>query len=121
MTMDPDDDAIIPPNGGAYEKRETRNGPPLGYVGEKLGMAVIAAHSVLRLIESDEATAQLRAYEPGSSAFQSFHSATTAFLALYNMLGLIDDQHKFDLLQKLGPDEFREWVERVQRVGSVRG
>lgn len=119
--MDPTENSIISSNGDAYEKRETREGSPLSYVGEKLGMAVEASHTVLRLIESDPAFSALRGYEPGSSAFQAFHSATTAFLALYNMLGLIDDQHKFDLLRKLGTDDFRSWVEMVQREGSVKG
>lgn len=119
--MDSIDDSISPPNGEAYEKVELRDGSPLSYVGEKLGMAVEFSHAVYQKLEIKGADNMLNEYGPRESAGAAFRYATTAFLALYNMLGLIDDQNKFKTLEKLSPDKFRTWIAMVQREGSIHG
>ena len=42
------DDLFGDPNGPAYQKREERVGPPLSYVGEKLGNSLRAVHELAR-------------------------------------------------------------------------
>jgi hypothetical protein len=127
------DDLYRDPNAGAYEKEEVRVGPPLDYVGAKLGMAVRYAHRTYREIAAtvpDDLPAP--SWVEGSAfsikddgllspAFAAFRSATTAFLALHNMLGLIQDQDKFEALLALKSSEFDAWVERIEREGSVTG
>ncbi len=127
------DDLFTPPNAGAYEKREIRTGPPLDYIGEKLGMAVELAHRTYRRIkeyvpENFELPQNVHGTDLSvkrdallSSAFGTFRAATTAFLALHNMLGMIQDQDKFEALLDLEPEEFEAWIERVEREGSVTG
>ena len=115
------DDSITPPNGEAYEKVELRDGSPLSYVAEKLGRAVEFSHAVYQKLEFKGADNVPNEYEPRESAGAAFRYATTAYLALYNMLGLIDDQNKFKTLEKLSPDQFRAWIAMVQREGSIHG
>lgn len=45
------DDVFGEPNGPAYESRQTRTGPPLEYVSEKLGNALKHLHRTVRSIE----------------------------------------------------------------------
>lgn len=127
------DDLYSDPNAGAYEKREVRTGPPLDYVGEKLGIAVKFSHRTYRRMResvSDDLPVLEAALGTGGSvkgdallspAFITFRGATTAFLALYNMLGLIHDQDKFEALLELSSSEFDDWVDRIEREGSVTG
>jgi hypothetical protein len=127
------DDLFTPPNAGAYERREIRDGTPLDYVGEKLGTAVKFAYRTYAHIEKyvpDDLAIPQRAEGTGfsvkvdgllSPAFTTFRAATTAFLALHNMLGLIQEQAKFDALLQLDSGEFDAWVERIEREGSVTG
>ena len=127
------DDLYRHPNAGAYEKREVRVGPPLDYVGEKLGVAMKFAHRTYQQIVEHvpgDLTVPEGLSENGfsvkrdailSPAYTAFRGATTAFLALHNMLGVIQDQDKFEALLLLSTSEFDEWVDRIEREGSVTG
>jgi hypothetical protein len=100
-------DPFREPNAGAYEKDEKRKGPPLGYVGEKLRRAVESAHDTYQAIDRDDpdnlpqpAKARGSAYSTKqdgilSPAYSTFIYSLTAFLALYNILGVISDHQKY--------------------------
>jgi len=117
------DDLYRDPNAGAYEREELRIGPPLDYVGEKLRHAVEYAHQAYQAI---------RNVDPGglsssdrqallSRTYGSFRSSLTAFLALYNMLGLLTEPKKVDALLDLEADALDEWLDRIVQEGSVTG
>lgn len=112
------DDLFSDPNAGAYVRKETRVGPPLEYVGEKLAGAVEAAHQMYRAV--DEAGAP-RGDPLRASAYETFRYALTAFLALYNMLGLLANQLKIDELLALDVRSFTEWLDDLAQEGSVSG
>ncbi len=127
------DDLYQDPNAGAYEKEETRTGPPLSYVGEKLRGAVESAHRTYRSIERDVpddlpqpsgakgtsySTKQDGLISPG---YSSYRYSLTAFLALYNQLGRISAQKKIAALLELDPRDFSDWLDSVEREGSVIG
>ena len=121
------------PNAGAYEKEETRKGPPLGYVGEKLRRAVEYAHETYQAIDRDvpenlpqPAKARGSAYSTKqdgilSPADSTFIYSLTAFLALYNMLGVISDQQKIPALLAVNHEDLSAWLDGVEREGSVHG
>ena len=45
----------------------------------------------------------------------------TAYLALYNMLGLTHRSDWLERLEGLSSEKFRDWLDRVQRGGAVHG
>lgn len=121
------------PNAGAYEKEETRKGPPLGYVGDKLRRAVESAHGMYqaidRLVPDDlpqPANVRGSAYSTKqdgilSPAYTNFMYGLTAYLALYNMLGVIRDHQKIPALLGMGQDDFSAWLDGIESEGSVHG
>jgi len=109
------DDLFTDPNAGAYEAEETRLGPPLAYVGEKLRCALEHSHSAARATKATGAEAAYR------EADASFRYGVTAYLGLFNMLGMLADHRKLDALLDLDSDSFEEWLATVQREGSVHG
>jgi hypothetical protein len=126
-------DLFREPNAGAYEKEETRKGLPLGYVGEKLRHAVVSAHETYQAIDRDvpenlpqPAKARGSAYSTKhdgilSPAYSAFIYSMTAFLALYNMLGIISDQEKIPALLAMNHEDLSAWLDGVEREGSVHG
>lgn len=109
------DDLVTDPNAGAYEAEETRLGPPLTYVGEKLRCALEHSHRAARATKAAGAEAAHR------EADASFRYGVTAYLGLYNMLGMLVDHRKLDALLDLDSDSLEEWLVTVQREGSVHG
>jgi hypothetical protein len=109
------DDLFTDPNAGAYETKETRVGPPLTYVGEKLRCSVEHAHRAARATKADGTDAAHR------EADASFRYGVTAYLGLHNMLGRLLDHRKLDALLDLDSDAFDEWLDTVEREGSVHG
>ena len=103
------------PNGPAWRADERRVGPPLGYVGEKLGRGLVCQHALLRALRD----------EPAGGAFMaarlSFGYQLTAHLALYNMLGSRGSEDDVDRLVAMSTDDFRRWIAFVEREGSVSG
>jgi len=109
------DDLFTDPNAGAYEAEESRVGPPLTYVGEKLRYSLEHAHRAAKATkEGDQEGAHL-------DADAAFRYGVTAYLGLYNMLGMLLDHRKFDALLDLDRDAFEGWLDTVQREGSVHG
>lgn len=109
------DDLFTDPNAGAYEVEETRVGPPLAYVGDKLRCSMEHAHRAARLMRTSP---EREAHQEADAAFRY---GLTAYLGLYNMLGLILDHRKLDALLELDEDAFEGWLDTVRREGSVGG
>jgi hypothetical protein len=109
------DDIYVPPNADGYERREVRDGMPLEYVGEKLGLAVRAVHKQSRQSRQGEASSI------DAASYGAFHYTVTAFVALYNMLGLVAEPDRIAQLLELDEDDFDAWVGNVEQQGSVTG
>ena len=128
------DDFMKSTNGPAYEKKESRNGPPLTYVGEKLRYGLEHCHDLLEGIEScvpdslplpDEykKDAPISAKQDllKSPAWTSFHYQVTAFAGLFNMLGVVKSSKDIERLAKMSDQEFKKWLDFIEREGSVLG
>lgn len=127
-----DDDELLflDPNGGAYEKREERVGPPLTYLGEKLESSLLASHEVMRnitryvpddLIGNDamqRAGLKVRDDYLLAPARSAFWYTLVAYLGLYNMLGLAT-QEMVERLLHFTPEELRGWLRRIEREGTT--
>jgi hypothetical protein len=109
------DDLFTDPNAGAYEAKETRVGPPLTYVGEKLRYSLEHAHRAARATVEGGTDAARR------DADAAFRYGVTAYLGLYNMLGMLIGHRKLDALLELDGAAFEDWLDTVQREGSVHG
>jgi len=104
------DDEFWGPNAGAYELTETRSGPPLDYVAEKLRRALEELHGWLSGAGREEGSAQ-----------HGFYNGLVAYLALKNFLGLVRDPKLVERLAGYSRDDFSDWLDRVDAEGSVRG
>lgn len=121
MTDDLDlDDALGDSNAGAYRKRETREGPPLEYVSEKMGRALEDIRQALNLISPSALDPSLRK-RTLVSAKSAFQNGLVAFLALQNMLRSANDPTLMERLLKFSDEDFEEWLETVRSEGSVTG
>lgn len=128
------DDFMRSTNGPAYEKSEERNGPPLSYAGEKLRYSLENCHELLKGIGEcvpDDLPLPSR-YQEGapvsaksdllqSPASASFHYQITAFAALFNMLGVIKSNKDIDRLAQMSAQDFKKWLDFIEREGSVVG
>ncbi len=121
MTDYDPDDIFRGPNDDAYEKTETRRGPPLDYVAEKLRNALKAMHSVIVLLRSPGLTDSERGQAPETMAVYAFRSQLVGYLALKNMLALVNNEDFFDRLEGHSREEFDEWLVRIDEQGSVTG
>jgi len=114
VTEEDDDDMFRGPNDGAYEKGELRMGPPLDYVAEKFRHALEATHQLI---------ADLRQAKDSDSllfhARYAFVSQLTGYLALKNMLALANEHGLAQRLEGYSPEEFKEWLARIDQQGSV--
>lgn len=126
------DDMIPGSNAGAYEKEEIRVGPPLSYVGEKLRMTVECVYESCRKLKAAKESAvgcrkqaiSIDGQDLDAAwrfAVSAFRYSLTAFLALYNMLGLLADQSLCDTLLQYERKEFEQWLDRIEQEGSVTG
>ncbi len=133
MKLDEPDDLCQPPNDNAYETDEDRTGPPLNYVAEKIRHNLEATHSLIHDIQR-RVPDDLCAGEPSSgppvsvkeeylfpTAHYAFHSAVVGYLALKNMLALANENDLADRLLAYSRDEFKDWLDRIDRAGSVTG
>lgn len=111
------DDLFREPNGPAYQKRQTRVGPPLEYVAEKLGTALTELHRAAQA--RNEAIAASGEERDLQSAFMH---ALVAYLALGNMLALAEDPGVLtERLLGMTPEEFEAWLRHVGQGSSVTG
>lgn len=116
----PDDDIEwLEPNDQAYLKSEQRTGPPLDYVAEKLRRSLETIHALTHVIndltDSDSKERLLW------NARHAFHYGLVSFLALNNLLALTNEHDIGDRLLRLSHDEFVDWLNKIQREGSVTG
>jgi hypothetical protein len=103
-------DLFSEPNGPAYQKTETRTGPPLEYVAEKLRSCLCDLHGLHGHVEIDEVR---------NDVAPAFYHAAVAFLALHNMLALADPPSFIERLLAMSREEFDDWLDGIQRGGSV--
>ena len=111
-------DLFSEPNGPAYQKTETRTGPPLEYVGEKLRSCLRDLHGLNRrvaLLRRDS----VQLDEVRDDVAPAFYHAAVAFLALYNMLALADPPSFIERLLAMSREEFDDWLDGIQLGGSV--
>lgn len=115
--MDGLDDLFRDPNGPAYQKRQTRTGPPLEYVAEKLSIALTELYRATHAGQGEGDPADER-----RELRSAFMHVLVAYLALGNMLALAEDPGALaDRLLGSTREELDDWLWRVEREGSVTG
>jgi len=113
-------DIVGDSNAGAYQKTESRTGPPLDYVSEKMGRALDQLHYVVGALRKglpDPETSERLAL----SVQGAFRLELVAFLALHNLLGLANKAELFEELLGLSQENFEEWLAQMRGEGSVTG
>lgn len=112
--MDSLDDRFREPNGPAHQARQTRVGPPLEYVVEKLAATLGDLH---RAVSAAQATGGA-----GAAVHAAFVHALVAYLALGNMLAVAEDPGALATrLLALSLEDFEDWRWRVGQEMSVTG
>jgi len=106
------DDAGLPlnANGPAYTSRQDRDGVPLSYVGEKLGLAIADLHRYARRCQGDRDDLRCAMYH-----------LLVAYLGLQNMLGKANDRTLVDRLLDGSSEKLDTWLRLVEREGDVQG
>ncbi|MHB1308897.1 MAG: hypothetical protein ACYDC1_17695 [Limisphaerales bacterium] len=119
-------DGLTEPNDGAYLKTETRTGPPLEYVAEKLRACLETLHSLHQAVAAGNPnpTPEVSSGGPGRAAIlfagqAAFRDALVSYLALNNLLALANDPDLTELLLRLDGDAFNVWIARIASEGSV--
>ena len=97
--------------GEAYTCTETRTGPPLSYVAEKLRHCLEGLQSCHGRA-SDDSGQRIDLWGP-------FNYALTAYLALHNVLKMAEDGKAAEKLLCLPGEEFRSWLDSVAHKGSL--
>lgn len=124
----------IPPNGSGYTTTETRNGPPLSYVSDKLRGAIESLHSLHNLALTDlpddlpcpeRHRSTWPSYNPKAdsvlgSCYAAFRCAIISHLALNNMLGMVSDCAVFERLLGMHREDFSRWLDGIDREGSTK-
>ena len=106
------------PNDDAYTKTEERTGPPLEYVSEKIENSLKSLHRAIFSIRAEEADTGATILSMLSYAFKS---QLVAYLALMNMLALVNESDFDDRILNMSQDEFDDWIGRIRQQGSVTG
>lgn len=108
-------DLYSDPNGPAYEKMQSRTGPPLEYVAEKLRGSLESLHQLHRGVTgASNAEEDIR-----HTVHAAFHYAAVAYLALHNMLALANRSDFSDRLLAMSRSDFSDWLDGIDREGSV--
>jgi hypothetical protein len=119
------DDEYSDPNGPAYQKTESRTGPPLEYVSEKLRSSIERLHALNHELASRAereapGAGQAPAFDSAKSeAEAAFYYALVAWLALNNMLSAANPPSFSERLAAMPRQEFRDWLDNIQLGGSV--
>jgi len=108
-------DLFSDPNGPAYQKTETRTGPPLEYVAEKLRSCLCDLHG----LHGGRGRQSPQLDEVRDAAAPAFYHAAVAYLALHNMLALANPPSFIDRLLAMSREEFNDWLDGIQSEGSV--
>ena len=133
--MDPynPDEFFRLPNDNAYTKEETREGPPLSYVAEKFRRNLEALHSLTneirgRVPKDLTAKSSSAVSSTADEEGQLLHHARYAlkcglvgYLALHNMLALANEWEIEERLLGYSKEKFGEWLDRIDKAGSVTG
>ncbi len=106
---------------GVCQKTDTQGGPPLSYVAEKLRDALRTTHGLANLMDRSTVTSPDRKEVLLIMAHHAFHSQLVAYLALKNMLALLDSDDLLRRLRGYSPEEFDWWLARVDEHGSAAG
>jgi hypothetical protein len=126
-------EGLTGPNDGAYTKIETREGPPLEYVGEKLHSCLVSLHTLHTAAREDlpddlpkPRRMQHLSYEynPKVSSVllpchHAFRQALVSYLALNNLLAIANDNDLTESLLAMSHDDFANWLNRIRDEGSV--
>ena len=125
-------------NGPTYKSKEIRNGPPLGYIAEKMKNGLIEQHRLLRELRMqlpDDMSANAEHYDLEDMsitsmsvkndllmgpAYNAFYFQTLAYLALMQMLDLANTNDVKRYSEMTGSD-FEKWIEFVDRQASEFG
>ena len=125
-------------NGPAYKSKETRNGPPLGYIAEKMKNGLTEQHRLLRELRiqlPDDMSANPEYFDVEGMrntsisvkndlligpAYTAFYYQIVAYLALMNMLKLADP-NDVKRYSEMTASDFEKWIEFVDREGSEVG
>lgn len=111
MPQTPDDaDLPLNANGPAYTSRQDRDGIPLSYVGEELGLAISDLHRHARNCQGERD--DLRC---------TMHHLLVAYLGLHNMLGKAHDRTLIDRLLDGSSENLDTWLCLIEREGDVHG
>jgi len=117
----------------AYTRTETRHGPPLDYISEKLSSALLELHYLCRTILQEEiietripgdTKRRMRATfeeEIECASWNVFYQTLKSFLGLNNLLSIIDEQGICEKLLAMDYDEFQKWLRYVETEGSTTG
>ncbi|MGE0314494.1 MAG: hypothetical protein AB7P21_23005 [Lautropia sp.] len=119
-----DNDLPLSSNGPAYRKTVVREGVPLEYVAEKIGVALEDLHLHLRseLKLPRKSTLQSVDLTPAPLILvDAFHKVVVAYLALHNMLAAANDHSLLARLVAKDDDALRVWMDAVVDGGSVTG
>lgn len=121
------------PNGPAYTHTETRTGPPLDYVAEKLKYSLVSIHTLYALAMRDlpddlpcpeSIFLTWPEYNPKIQSviqpcFDAFRNGVKSYLALVNLLEIGNQDRIFERLLQMPRDEFSKWINSIESEGSV--
>lgn len=125
-------------NGLTYKSKEIRNGPPLGYIAEKMKNGLVEQHSLLtelRMQLPDDMSANAEHYDLEEMritsmsvkndlligpAYKAFYFQILAYLALMKMLDLANT-NDVKRYSEMTVSDFEKWIEFVDREGSEFG
>src|SRR5688500_6864598 len=118
VRMDGLDDLFRDPNGPAYQTQQTRVGPPLEYVAQKLSTALGDLHRAAQAAgAAGEGTSDV-----SRDLRLAFLHALVAYLALGDMLALAEDPGALtERLLESTREEFDAWLRHVELGSSVTG
>jgi len=121
------------PNGRTPVVEEVRVGPPLSLVGQNLRRSLVYTHLACIAISAyvPDDFPQPKGWQAGGLSVKhdglmapvhcAFQHQLTAFLALYNMLALNDWRSLSDRCLAMSSCQFAAWLDRIAKVGSIRG
>lgn len=125
-----DSEPLREPNDAAFIETETRTGPPLGYVAEKLRACLEHIHATYNFSKEDlpedlptppKAPPDYSTKHDSvlSPCFAAFNSALVSYLALNNILALANDRDIERRLLDMSREDFKRWLDDIDREGSV--
>lgn len=86
-----------------YKKTETRTGPPLSYISEKLRLCVIQSHRIYKEINS----------------IIALHYALISYCALWDMLELIGTEVEKRRIYDMSSAELKRWLDHIESEGQL--